>query len=88
LYFLMAYQYGLSTLSPRDGLHYPGFTIIDIPGEFAGESIRDLENFIVEPYIELLSKEEMKGAQVIITGAAFQGLDRAYRIALNDVWSA
>ena len=88
LYFLMAYQYGLSTLSPRDGLHYPGFTIIDIPGEFAGESIRDLENFIVEPYIELLSKKEMKGAQVIITGAAFQGLDRAYRIALNDVWSA
>jgi len=40
LYFLMAYHYGLLTLSPDRQTHYPGFAIIDVPGEFSGEPSR------------------------------------------------
>ncbi|MBN8937924.1 MAG: hypothetical protein J0H01_00460 [Rhizobiales bacterium] len=74
LYFLMAYNYGLLSLSPRPKTHYPGLAIIDVPGEFSGESIGDKENFIVQPFIDLLNGEAFDGAQLIITGSAFTGL--------------
>jgi hypothetical protein len=74
LYFLMAYHYGLLASSPLAGGHYPGLAIIDVPGEFSGEAIEDKENFIVQPFIELLSRKGYEGAQVIITGASFTGL--------------
>lgn len=74
LYFLMAYQYGLLSLSPLPGAHYPGLSIIDVPGEFSGEAIQDKENFIVQPFIDLLSDRAFDGAQLIITGASFTGL--------------
>ncbi|HVJ26089.1 MAG TPA: hypothetical protein VM493_01060 [Vicinamibacterales bacterium] len=74
LYFLMAYHYGLLSLSPRSQTHYPGLAIIDVPGEFSGESIGDKENFIVQPFIDLLKDEPFEGAQLIITGASFTGL--------------
>jgi hypothetical protein len=85
LYFLMAYHYGLLSLSNKDGCHYPGFTLIDMPAEFAGESIADKENFIVQPFIDLLKRNEYEGAQVIITGAAFEGLEGAAMQRLTTV---
>ena len=74
LYFLMAYQYGLLSLSPIADMHYPGLAIIDVPGEFSGEEVKDSENFIVQPFIDLLAQEAFKGTQLIITGASFAGL--------------
>jgi hypothetical protein len=74
LYFLMAYQYGLLSLSPIPGMHYPGLSIIDVPGEFSGEEVKDSENFIVQPFIDLLARKAFEGAQLIITGASFAGL--------------
>ncbi len=74
LYFLMAYQYGLLSLSPVAGMHYPGLSIIDVPGEFSGEEVKDSENFIVQPFINLLAQAAFEGAQLIITGASFAGL--------------
>jgi hypothetical protein len=74
LYFLMAYHYGLLSLCDKAGCHYPGLTIIDLPGEFSGEAIEDKENFIVQPFIDLLARQEFEGAQLIITGASFTGL--------------
>ena len=88
LYFLMAYHYGLLSLTPKPGTHYPGLAIIDVPADFAGESIRDLDNFVVEPFISLLRSEGMAQSQVIITGSSFQGLQGAHRILLNSVWSS
>jgi hypothetical protein len=85
LYFLMAYNYGLLSLSPRPQTHYPGFAIIDVPGEFSGESIGDKENFIVQPFIDLLKDDAFEGAQLIITGAAFTGLAGAHVQALTQV---
>lgn len=78
LYFLMAYQYGLLSLSPISGMHYPGLAIIDVPGEFSGEEVKDSENFIVQPFIDLLAQEAFEGAQLIITGASFEGLQGAH----------
>ncbi|MGA2219338.1 MAG: hypothetical protein ABSG51_14690 [Terracidiphilus sp.] len=85
LYFLMAYQFGLLTLSDKDGAHYPGLSIIDLPGEFSGEEIEDKENFIIQPFIDLVGSESYLGSQVIITGASFKGLEGVRRLALNEV---
>lgn len=86
LYFLMAYHYGLLALSSKKSRHYPGVTIIDIPGEFAGEAVEDKENFIVEPFVALLSQAEYGGAQAIITGASFAGLHNVKRIELHTAY--
>jgi hypothetical protein len=88
LFFLMAYHYGLLTLSAQLGCHYPGISIIDLPGEFAGEAVEDKENFIVQPFIDLLKLEQFEGAQTIITGSAFAGLGNAHRIELREVYVA
>ena len=88
LYFLMAYQYGLLTLSDKQDCNYPGFAIIDVPGEFSGEAVEDKENFIVQPFIDLLAQESFDGAQAIITGAAFTGLQGVNLKHLTEVFIA
>ena len=88
LYFLMAYQYGLLSLSNREKSHYPGISIIDVQGEFAGEAVEDKENFIVQPFVDLLRGSDYQGAQLIITGASFRGLENANRQTLNRVYTA
>lgn len=88
LYFLMAYNYGLLSLSRYELCHYPGFSMIDVPGEFAGEEVRDKENFIVQPFIDLLAHEEYAGAQLIITGSSFSGLENVNRKRLDHVYAA
>jgi hypothetical protein len=85
LYFLMAYHYGLLSLCDKAGYHYPGLAIIDVPGEFSGEAIEDKENFIVQPFIDLLAREEFEGAQLIITGASFTGLAGVHFQRLHHV---
>ena len=86
LYFLMSYHFGLLALSDKADCHYPGLSIIDLPGDFLGESVEDKENFIVQPFIDLLTTETFKGAQVIITGASFLGLEGACRVPLHEVF--
>jgi predicted nucleic acid-binding Zn-ribbon protein len=88
LYFLMAYNYGLLGLSSCDSCHYPGFSIIDVPGEFSGEEVGDKENFIVQPFIDLLAREDYAGAQLIISGSSFSGLKNVNRIRLDYVYAA
>ncbi len=88
LFFLMAYQYGLLTLSAQPGCHYPGISIIDLPGEFAGEAVEDKENFIVQPFIDLLASNQLAGAQTIITGAAFKDLQNVRHRVLHEVYVA
>ncbi len=88
LYFLMAYHYGLLTLTNKPTCHYPGLVIIDVPGEFAGEAVEDKENFIIQPFLDLLKMESYEGSQVIITGASFKGLEGAHRIHLKELYVA
>lgn len=88
LYFLMAYHYGLLTLSDKSDMHYPGVSIIDVPAEMSGEAVEDKENFIVQPFIDLLGRDEYRGAQLVITGASFAGLAGVRRLQLNEVFVA
>lgn len=88
LYFLMAYHYGLLTVSNKAGCHYPGISIIDVPGEFSGEAVEDKENFIVQPFIDLLTQPDYAGAQVIMTGAAFAGMEGVTFQRLTHVFVA
>lgn len=86
-YFFMAYHYALLRLTPREGCHYPGFAVIDFPPTLADPSaLRDKENFLVAPFIDLLGS--MSGeAQLIVAGSAFSDLRGASRIELSSVWA-
>jgi hypothetical protein len=88
LYFLMAYHYGLLSLADKAAFHYPGLSIIDVPGEFSGEAVEDKENFIVQPFVNLLGRSGFNGAQVIMTGASFTGLKGVHRLQLRHVFTA
>jgi hypothetical protein len=85
LYFLVAYHFGLLTLSNKEGSHYPGLSVIDVPGELSGEAIEDQENFIIQPFIDLMTRADYEGTQVIITGASFKGLENVNRLTLKSV---
>ena len=87
LYFLLSYQYGLLRLSRESGCNYPGLTVLDMPAELPDvESVADLENFVLVPFLRLLSEPEMKDAQVIVAGSAFTGLEGVRRIELDRVY--
>jgi len=86
LYFLMAYHYGLLSLSNKINCHYPGLSIIDVPGEFSGEAIADKENFIVQPFVELMKQDDFASVQLIMTGAAFENLDGAKFQRMTEIY--
>jgi hypothetical protein len=86
LYLWMSYHYGLMNLSNREDFYFPGLLVIDIPPVLNAESIRDQENFALEPFIELQRSEVMKNTQTIVAGAAFEGLEGVNRIHLTTKW--
>ncbi|OGR34883.1 MAG: hypothetical protein A2091_13655 [Desulfuromonadales bacterium GWD2_61_12] len=79
----IAYHYALLSLSSDEQYNYPGILIIDFPPHFskAGD-LRDSENYLLKPFVDLCSKENMAGAQVIIAGRAFDNLKGANIINL------
>ena len=91
MYFLAAYNYALLSLSNKDQYHYPSFSILEFPANFVDGAqnieVRNLENFVLEPFVELVSQEGMQNTQVIAVGRAFQGLENVHRIELTQVWS-
>jgi len=86
LYFLLAYHYALLDLMRFTESRFPGLLLIDFPAELEGTSVADKENFVVEPFIELLSKKGMNHCQMIAAGSGFVGLQGAARIQLSQVW--
>lgn len=88
LYFLLSYHYALLRLTNFGQTNYPGLVIFDLPPTLEdGSSIRDKENFVVEPFINLLNQKDFKGSQLIITGASFENLEGVNRIKLKNVWN-
>lgn len=80
----IAYHYALLSLT-KDGVYnYPGFLIIDFPPQFlkAGD-LRDSENYLLKPFVDLCASQEMAGSQVIIAGRAFDNLTGAHMIRLS-----
>lgn len=87
LYFFLAYHYALLRLTREGVYHYPGLVILDLPATLEdGSTIKDKENFIVEPFVELVNGPGMEATQVIVAGAAFEGLEGVHRIDLTRVW--
>lgn len=87
LYFLAAYNYAILSLSNKDEYHYPGLSILDFPPTFEdGSSRAETENFILEPYIDLVNQAGMQNTQVIAVGSTFEGLQNVHRIELTHVW--
>jgi hypothetical protein len=86
LYFLIGYHYALMTLMSHPECHFPGLCILDFPAQLEGTSVADRENFVLEPFVELLSRQDMGNAQVIAAGSAFDGLPAANRIELTNIW--
>ena len=87
LYFLIAYHYSLMSLVPHSECHFPGFVALDFQAELEdGSSVADKENFVLEPFIELLTNKEFSGCQVIAAGAAFENLMGAHRIEFTKIW--
>lgn len=91
MYFLAAYNYGLLSLSNKEQYHYPNFSILEFPANFVDGAqnieVRNLENFVLEPFVKLVSQEGMSNTQVIAVGRAFEGLENVHRIELTQVWS-
>jgi hypothetical protein len=91
LYFLAAYNYALLALSNQEEYHYPGFSILEFPASFADGStqvqVKDIENFILEPFIDLVGQDYMQNSQVIAVGRAFENLQHVHRIELTQIWN-
>lgn len=88
LYFLIAYHYALLRLTGNSKFHYPGFLILDFQAKLDdGTIVKDEENFILEPFVDLFKQSQMESSQLIAAGAAFEGLDGANRIELDHVWA-
>jgi hypothetical protein len=79
----IAYHYALLSLAQKSEYNYPGFLTIDFPPHFSkANDLRDSENYLLKPFVDLCSKKEMAGSQVIIAGRAFDNLEGANIIHL------
>ena len=87
LIFLMSYHYGLISLTNRNNYNYPGLLVLDFPAVLDdGSTVRDKENFVLEPFVELLQEDNMSNVQIIAAGSSFKNLAGANRIELNEIW--
>lgn len=79
----IAYHYALLSLSNDDHYNYPGFLVIDFPPHFSKSGdLRDSENYLLKPFVDLCANKKMAGSQVIIAGRAFDNLEGANIIHL------
>lgn len=84
---LFSYHYALLKLSADVQCNYPGLVIVDFPLTLAdGESLKDAENYLVEPFIQICSEKSMVHTQVIAAGRSFENLDGAHQILLSNAY--
>lgn len=82
--FLFAYHYALLSLAADSRFNYPGIVIVDFPLNLAdGATIRDKENYLVEPFVKLCAQPAMKQTQFIAAGHAFENLEGAHHLAIS-----
>lgn len=87
-FLLAAYNYALLSITGVQGSLYPGFSVIDLPPNMTDNRIlSEQENYLAEPFIELLSESRLKDAQLILTGHSYSGLKGIHRIDLTQVYA-
>ncbi len=83
----MSYHYGLMSLTSHNDYNYPGLLILDFPAVLDdGSTVRDKENFVLEPFVALLRQDNMYTAQIIAAGSSFENLQGANRIEMYEIW--
>ncbi len=85
-YFFLAYHYAWLKLCRTEPFTYPGFALLDFPANLSDFAISDQENYLLTPFVKLLSKPELRGAQLIASGRAFADLAGAHHINLTTKW--
>ena len=83
LLFLMAYHYGLLSLSAHPRCRYPGMVVVDFPAYFRGQAVSEIEGLVARPFADLLQREAFSSCQVIFLGSSFEGETRCRRIPLE-----
>lgn len=79
----IAYHYALLSLAKDEQYNHPGFLIIDFPPHFSNaDDLRDSENYLLKPFVDLCAKPKMAGSQVLVAGRAFDNLEGANVIRL------
>jgi hypothetical protein len=81
-YLFLAYQYALLKLCRSEPFMYPGLLLIDFPANLSELGISDQENYLLQPFVKLLAREDLLGLQLIAAGRAFADLGGARRIDL------
>jgi len=85
-YFLLAYQFGLLSLTGKKNYQYPGLVIIDLEAEFT-EAKDGSHNHIIEPFIKLCnSVKDSRKLQVIVSGRSFDGITGTKIIHFDREW--
>lgn len=81
--FLLAYQFGLLSLTGKKNYRFPGLVLIDLPAQLA-EAKADSYNYIVQPFLEYFrSYTGTTPIQVIIAGRSFGKLENVVNIDLD-----
>lgn len=85
-YFLLAYQYAWVSLSSKEPFVSPGFIMLDFPANLSDFGISENENYLLTPFVRLLSGPNARPGQVIAAGRGFRGLEGANVIHLEEQW--
>lgn len=86
---LFAFHYALLLLSVQPARHYPGIVILDFPLTLAtGSDLKGAENYLIEPFVELLKEPAFENCQLIAAGRSFHGLTGARQIEIKDAYDA
>jgi hypothetical protein len=60
--------------------------MLDFPANLSAFGISETENYLLAPFVRMLSGPDARSGQVIAAGRGFQGLGGANVIQLEEQW--
>ena len=88
LFFLLSYHYAMLKMSADPDANCPGFAMIDLPADFSGEPVREKENLVIMPFMQLLKDRRYGHCQLIIAGRGFDEATNCNNIKLTETYLA
>lgn len=87
-YFLIAYHYGLMSLSTKETLNFPGLLILDFPPQLGEDKkSQNALDYIVKPFISLCKKQKQT-TQVIFAGKTLSAMPKTNVNKLTEIWKS
>jgi hypothetical protein len=88
-YFLLAYHYGLLSLSGSDKFNFPGLLVLDFPPQLGEDKkSQNALDYIVKPFISLCNKKGNDSLQVIFAGKTLSAIPNSSVNMLDKVWKS